>query len=70
VRILGFALFVAVLALFGMWVGWDTARAQTACSAYGSWEQAQAAHQANPFLGLDPDGNGVACDCLLNGVPC
>jgi hypothetical protein len=47
-----------------------TARAEIACYQYSSWEAAQTAHQTAPWLGLDADGNGVACDCLLYGFPC
>jgi hypothetical protein len=40
------------------------------CWQFDSWEQAQATYEAAPWMNLDPDGNGVACDCLLNGTPC
>ena len=40
------------------------------CWNFSSWEEAQATYDANPWMNLDPDGNGVACDCLLNGIPC
>jgi hypothetical protein len=70
VRMIIGGLVIAALTLLSMWAGKDAARAQTACFQYQSWEQAQAANEANPFLGLDPDGNGIACDCLLNGFPC
>lgn len=47
-----------------------TARAEIACYQYISWEAAQTAHQTAPWLGLDADGNGVACECLLYQFPC
>jgi hypothetical protein len=56
-----------------MWFGMAfamSARAELGCYQYTSWDQAQAAHQAQPWLGLDADGNGVACECLLYGFPC
>jgi hypothetical protein len=63
----GLVLVVAILLglAFAM-----NARAEIGCYQYASWEQAQAAHQAQPWLGLDADGNGVACECLLYGFPC
>jgi endonuclease YncB( thermonuclease family) len=39
------------------------------CSGYDAWEWAQSVYETDPvsFAGLDPDGNGVACDGLSNG---
>ena len=42
------------------------------CWEFSTWEQAQATYESAPWMGvtLDPDGNGTACECLLNGIPC
>lgn len=58
-----------VLAVLALGVTMYT-RAEAGCYQFATWEQAQAAHQQNPWLGLDADGNGIACDCLLQGFPC
>lgn len=62
-------LVLVMATLFGLAFAVN-ARAEIGCYQYLSWDAAQAAHQANPGLGLDADGNGVACDCLLYGFPC
>jgi micrococcal nuclease len=45
------------------------ALAATDCSGYDAWEWAQSVYETDPssFSGLDPDGNGIACDGLGNG---
>lgn len=62
-------LLFAAFALIGFAPARD-AGAQAACLQFPTWEDAQNAHLAAPWLGLDPDGNGLACDCLLYGLPC
>lgn len=54
-----------LLALFPM-----TGTAQSAdCADYDAWEWAQSIHDQQPSSreGLDPDGNGIACDNLPRG---
>jgi hypothetical protein len=41
-----------------------------ACWQFSTWEEAQATHLAYPWMGLDEDGDGIACQCLIDGVPC
>ncbi len=65
--ILGF--LIAALFLLGG-AGLMHTRAEAGCYQFSTWEAAQAAHLSAPYLGLDADGNGIACDCLLNGFPC
>jgi hypothetical protein len=62
-------LLIAVVVLLGLASAQDVL-AQAACLQFLTWEDAQATHLSAPWLGLDPDGNGVACDCLLHGFPC
>jgi len=70
-RIMVRALLIAAFAFLTMTLVMN-APAQVAlqCWEFGSWEEAQATYQSAPWMNLDPDGNGVACDCLLNGTPC
>jgi hypothetical protein len=63
------SLVLIVAVLFGLAFA-TNARAEIGCLQYPSWELAQQDHQMAPWLGLDADGNGVACDCLLYGFPC
>jgi len=39
------------------------------CAAYDAWEWAQSVYETDPvaFAGLDPDGNGLACETLGHG---
>ena len=39
------------------------------CAGYDAWEWAQSVYETdtNAFAGLDPDGNGIACDGLPGG---
>jgi hypothetical protein len=62
-------LLVVVIAALAM-LTTSIARAELGCLDYPTWEAAQAAHESAPWLGLDADGNGVACECLLYGFPC
>jgi hypothetical protein len=62
-------LVLVVAMLFGLAITL-TARAEPGCYEFASWNDAQVQHELAPWLGLDADGNGVACDCLLHGFPC
>jgi hypothetical protein len=68
-RYVVFGLAIALLVALSLAAVMYT-RAEAGCYQYGSWEEAQQAHQSAPWLGLDADGNGVACDCLRQGFPC
>jgi hypothetical protein len=65
------ALLIAAFAFLTMTLVMNAA-AQGAlqCWNFSSQAEAQATYNANPWMNLDPDGNGVACDCLLTGTPC
>ena len=62
------ALLVAGGAAFGALAGGPVGAQEDAgaCGAYATQEEAQAALEADPSdpAGLDPDGNGVACESL------
>lgn len=62
-------LVIAVVILFSLAFVINV-RAESGCYAYPSWNDAQVQHELAPWLGLDSDGNGIACDCLLQGFPC
>jgi hypothetical protein len=69
VKLLIFGLAIALFAALSL-TAFMHVRAESGCYQYPSWQAAQTAHEQAPWLGLDADGNGVACDCLLNGFPC
>ena len=72
-RIVTRALLIVAFTFLTMTVA-ITALAQVAlqCWEFSTWGEAQATYESAPWMGvtLDPDGNGTACDCLLNGIPC
>ena len=70
-RIMVRALLIAAFAFLTVTLVMNAA-AQVAlqCWNFSSQAEAQATYNANPWMNLDLDGNGVACDCLLSGTPC
>jgi hypothetical protein len=40
------------------------------CWQFATWADAQATHEANPWMNLDDDWDGIACECLYFGYPC
>ena len=47
-----------------------TAQGDLDCWQFGSWADAQATSDANPWMDLDDDYDGIACECLYYGYPC
>lgn len=62
---------LALCALFTL--GFATpaaAQADMDCWEFGNWWDAQATHEAYPWMGLDGDWDGIACECLYYGYAC
>jgi hypothetical protein len=72
-RIWPIGLGLVIVAALGVWraPGGDVARAALDCSIFASQADAQAVLDTGPIdpSTIDPDGNGMACDELLEGAP-
>lgn len=60
---------VALLGLLALIIPQTTTAQSATCADYDAWEWAQSIHDQQPSTraGLDPDGNGIACDNLPRG---
>ena len=61
---------LVVLGSATLGVGSVSAQADLDCWQFASWADAQATHEANPWMNLDDDWDGIACECLYYGYQC
>ncbi len=61
---------VVAFAVFGLTGAASAQVADLDCWQFATWEEAQATHEAYPWMNLDDDWDGIACECLYYGYEC